>query len=208
MNLLKSLSKISIPRLKDLTLINVPKDWEELKEFMKGSLKSFNSFYFNLDAEDKVESKNYLSSLKEAAAKTNVSFSVDYTVFTHKDFEELILSAKYNEKILLRDGILCLDEEWNFGDNMEGCKIRKLDLSDTIIKSKKTKNSYPESNSNLESSFELDSQPFEFLVKGISKCLPFSKSLKEIVIEDWNISVVEAQNILDKYNLDDIEIHS
>ena len=47
---------------------------------------------------------------------------------------------------------------------------------------------------------------FEYLIHAISKCIPLTKSLKKLNIEDSGVDVNTAKAFLSKYNLDGIKI--
>ena len=56
------------------------------------------------------------------------------------------------------------------------------------------------------SNWKTNPHRFENLVKGIAKCPPLRKSMRILELTDWGLSKEEAQAIIDKYELEDIEI--
>ena len=193
-NILKALSELKLGKLNGVTLSFIPKDWEELKEFMENSIQNLNEFHFNNDddMDSNLESSDYLSSLEEVASKTEKRISVDWINFSQKDFEKFIYFSKHIWEVSLWYDQLQLEEECNFGENMKGCKIKYLDLSG--------------SGNEMNGNWKIKPQWFENLIKGIANCNPFNESLKIICIKDWEFSKDEAQSILNKYSLDDVDI--
>ena len=189
---MKSLSKIKIPKLHNLTLNFVPEDWEELRNLMINSIQKCDKFDFNFNSDSHVYSSKYISSLWEVASKTKEIFWADNIIFSQKDFERLIYFSKNIEEIWLRDDILPLDKAWDFGDNMKNWKIKYLDLSNS-------------GNSDL-SNWEFNPHRFENLIKGISGCNHFKNSLKKISIEGWELSFDDARAVLFKYELYKVEL--
>ena len=194
MSLLKALSKIKIPKINSLLLSYVPEDWDECKEFIENAIEEINEFYFNDEWETNIESGQYIDSLRKVAQKTKRLFSVCCTSFTQTYFEMLISFSKHIEEIWLKGNTLSFDNEWNFGENMEGWKILHLDLSWSGDETKNDKNA--------------KLKDFENLVKGIANCSQLRASLMTIWIKDWGYSTKEAQSILDKYGLDVVEVIS
>ena len=192
--IIKALSMSRIPKINSLSLNYIPQDWEEVREFMEISIESLNEFHFNDESSSNIKSTNYISSLKEVVEKTKSQFSVDCTNFYQSDFENLISFSKHIEKIWFRGCRLPTDYECNFGENMEGWRIKSLDFSWSGSEGNSDWDSYP--------------SRFKNLIEGIANCAPLRKSLKTICIKDWDYSIEDAQSVLDKYRLDAITIIS
>ena len=90
MDLLKSLSKIQVPKLNSVALNEVPEDSEEVWRFMEYSIQNINKFCFNLNSDFRIDVNKYLSSLNVVATKTKRMLNVLNTNFTQKEFWALI----------------------------------------------------------------------------------------------------------------------
>ena len=192
MDLLKSLSKIQVPKLNSVALNEIPEDSDDVWRFMEYSIQNVNKFCFNLNSDFRIDVNKYLSSLNVVATKTKRMLNVLNTNFTQKEFCALISFSKNIEQLWLRDNLIPLDEECDFGDDMDGCKIKCLDFSKTGDKKHSNWMSNPKS--------------FENLIIGIVKWAPLKASLKTIRIYDCGISIEDAQEILEKYDLNRIEL--
>ena len=192
MNLLKTFSKIKIPPLRYYELNYVPEDLVEVKDLMRNSITNLDSYYFNLISQSQIWWSKYLECLKEVATKTKRTFCVWNSHITTNDFIEIICSSKNSINVHLRDDTILLDEEFDFGNTMERCKIQFLSLFLSGESNRSDWISHP--------------HRFENLISAISRCLPLRKSLKVLGVARCGINREFAHKILSKFKLDDIEL--
>ena len=105
----------------------VPEDSEEVRDFMRNSSIQ-NDFYFNNTKQFQIEGIKYIEELKEVAKRTTHYFYVFYTNFSSKEFCELVSAAKNVKHLIFCYDLIPLDEEFDFGSDMEGCKIERFYL--------------------------------------------------------------------------------
>ena len=157
---------------------------------MKQSLVSLNDFYIYNEHKVDIDNEKLVEVLKQVAQKTTDFFTVAYIKFSTKEFCELISSAKHIKQIDLIYDFIPLDEECDFGQDMENCKLEVLNLN--------------QSGSNEYGNWETSNRSFKNLVVGVSKCLPLKNSLKIIHIFNWGVTKEKAQEYLDEYDLNNI----
>ena len=185
MNLLNACSKSKLPELDYYYLNYVPADSEEVRLFMKNSIPIQNKFFFNTSCQEQVEGSKYIKEIKTVAKKTLEYFLVGCTKLSLRQFFDIISSAKNWKEVCFRNVSVTFDEDQDFVE-MSGCKICSL---------KFTHITFPNSKLNW----------FENIIAAISRCSELSNSLKTIYIS-WVISKSEAQEILKKYSLNEIQI--
>ena len=192
--LIKTLSKFRLPKIRSCTLNKVPENWEDIFSFMKHSLVSLTYFYIYNENKVDLDNEKLVEALKQVAQKTTDFFSAAYIKFSTKEFCELISSAKHIEQIDLIYDSIPLDEECDFGQDMENCKLEVLNLN--------------QSGSNENGNWETSNRSFKNLVAGISKCLPLKNSLKIIHLYNWGVTKEKTQEYLDECNLNNITLGS
>ena len=184
--LLRKLSNYTLPIINYYWFDYIKEDSEDVRMFLKYS-SSQKQLWFNYRSSNQLEGSKFIDALKAAARKTTDTFSVQYTKFNSHEFSDLISAAK---GVTTVDAIYCtlsLDSEWNFGSNMDGCKINSLYLN--------------YSGGSSYGNWKAKSNCFENLIAGISKCAPLASSLKTIYISGCDITRDDAQNVLNKYSL-------
>ena len=189
-NLIKALSKYSLPEINQSKLSYVPADSQEIKDFMTNSPVQ-NVFYFNNINKVQVEGRKYYDALKAVAARTVGEFYVKYTNFSADEFWGILKAAKHVKTVGF--GYQCsipFHCEKDFGEGMENWKIENIDLR------------------NLGAASNWASYParFENLIASISKCAPLVKSLKTLNIGYCDITKEKAQGVLNKYKLNGIKL--
>ena len=185
---------MSLPKIRSYTVNNVPKNWEDLFSFIKYSLVSQDNFHFHNNNKIDLDNEKLVEALKQVAQKTNDSYSLAYIKLSTKEFCELISSAKHIKQIDLVFNSIPLDEECDFGQDMENCKLEVLNLN--------------QSGSNENGDWETSNRSFKNLVVGISKWLPLKSSLKIIHLYNWGVTKEKTQEYLDEYNLNNITLGS
>ena len=161
---------------------------------MKHSLVSLTYFYIYNENKVDLDNEKLVEALKQVAQNTTDFFSAAYIKFSTKEFCELISSVKHIEQIDLIFNSIPLDEECDFGQDMENCKLEVLNLN--------------QSGSNENGDWEKSNRSFKNLVVGISKCLPLKNSLKIIHLYNWGVTKEKTQEYLDEYNLNNITLGS
>ena len=192
--MVETLSEFNLPKIKSCIINSIPKNWEFVFSFIKHSLVSQDRFYFCNNNKVDLDNEKLFEALKQVAQNTTDFFSVSYIKLSTKKFCELISSAKHIKQIDLIFNSIPLDEECDFGWDMENCKLEVLNLN--------------QSGSNENGNWETSNRSFKNLVVGISKCLPLKNSLKTIHVYNWGVTKVKAQEYLDEYNLNNITLGS
>ena len=88
--------------------------------------------------------------------------------------------------------LIPLDSEWDFGKEMVGCKIENI-------------NFYYSGGSSY-SNWGQNPARFENLIAAIAKWEPLVKTLKTLWIQNCDITKAKAQEVLNKYKLNGIQI--
>ena len=186
--LIKGLQNFDMADIKHYYLNSVPDDSDEVRNFMRNSVQNPSQFWFNWSKQDNIEGGNYVEELKAIASKTLDHFSVKFTNLSAKDFCGIVSAAKKCRNLYFNYNILTLDSELDFGEEMKGCEISKIDFS------------------NLEYSKcygfirTIHRKFYSKLLTAISKCDPLAKSLNKLNIF-WmqydRLTLIEAISNLD-----------
>ena len=105
-----------------------PEDSEEVKDFMRNSSVQ-NQFLLNTTKQFQIEGSKYIEELKEVAKRTTDYLNVYYTNFSSKEFCELVSAAKNVKNLMFCYDLIPLDKEFDFGSDMEECKIEQFYLN-------------------------------------------------------------------------------
>ena len=159
---------------------------------MKNSLTSQDKFLFWNNNIVDLDNEKLFEVLKQLVQKTTDWVTVAYIRLSTKEFCELISLAKHIKQMEFVFCSITLDKECNFGQDMDNCKLKVLNLN--------------QSGSNENGNWETSNRSFKNLVVGISKCLPLKNSLKTIHICNWGVTKVKAQEYLNEYNLNNISL--
>ena len=192
MNLLKTLSKIKLPEIKYFEINYVPDDWAEVKDFMNNSIQTQTCFYFNFWKQHQLHWNKYLASLKDVALKTTRTIWIWNMNFSQTEFCEIIWASKNVKDVHLREDFLPFDEEFEFGDNLDECRINYLGLF--------------RSGNNNYSNWKGIPHRLNNMLSAIANSPFFHNSLKVLGVGEWGINREFSQNALNKYGLDDIEL--
>ena len=186
-NLLKSLAKFRLPRIRWIKLDAVPSDSEVVKAFIKNSIPIQNQFDFNVAKQLQIKGSIYLEALKSAASKTYDVLNIHNTELSSQEFWEIVSAGRYCKKLQFCFDLITFDEMWDFKGDMNGCKIEYLYLLS--------------SGSSDYSDWSNHPQRFKNLIAAIAKCAPLSKSLKVLNISKCEISKTRVIEIWNNYNL-------
>ena len=188
-NLIKALSKYSLPEINQNKLNYVPADSQEIRDFMTNSPVQ-NVFYFNYSKQVRIEGRKYYDALKAVAARTVEKFYVCYTNLSADEFWGILKAAKHVRKVGFRYSSIPFSCEKNFGEGMENCNIEYIDLYCSGYADYSNWAAYP--------------ARFENLIASISKCAPLVISLKTLGIVSCGITKEKAQGVLNKYKLNGV----
>ena len=192
MTLLKVLSHFKLPEINYHSLNYVPTDSEEVRRFIINSIPVQQQFYFNGAKQEQIKWSKYFEALKTAARKTTDHYLIYYTDFSSLEFWEIVSAAKLCTILYFRYDLIPLDFEWDFGKEMEGCKIEFIQF-------------YCSGGSSY-SNWSQNPARFENLIAAIAKWEPLVKSLKTLNIPYCDITKAKAQEVLNKYKLNGIQI--
>ena len=192
MCLLGALKSFQLPQIKSFTFNNVPEDSELVKSFIENNIPIQSQFEFNKEKQVEIKGSKYLNAFKSAADKTLDVFSINNTILSANELCEIISTAKYCKKLQFCFDFIEFDEELDFIENMEGCKIEYL--------------SFNSSGSSYYSDWNQNPKRFVNIVVAISRCIPLSVSLKIINITNCGITEEDAVKILRNLHLNSIKI--
>ena len=192
MTLLKVLSNFKLPEINYHWLNYVPTDSEEVRRFIINSIPVQQQFYFNWTKQEQIKWSKYFEALKTAVRKTTNSYYAHNTDFSAHEFWEIVSAAKLCKKLYFCWDLIPLDFEWDFGKEMEGCKIEYI--------------SFGYSGGSSYSNWGQNPARFENLIAAIAKWEPLVKTLKYLHIGCCDITKAKAQEVLNKYKLNGIQI--
>ena len=192
MTLLKVLLNFKLPEINFHQLDYVPIDSEEVRRFIINSIPVQQYFYFNWTKQEQIKWSKYFEALKTAARKTTDGYGIYNTDFSAQEFWEIVSAAKLCKILYFYYDLIPLDSEWDFGKEMEGCKIEFISLMC--------------SGGSSYSNWGQNPARFENLIAAIAKWEPLVKTLKTLYIGDCDITKAKAQEVLNKYKLNGIEI--
>ena len=116
MVLLRILSNFKLPEIKDFTLDYIPADSEDVKQFMKNSVSTQKTFYFNYNKQVQIEGSKYFEALKAIAKKITDLLIMKYTNFSSHEFCEILSAAKLCKVVILIQFLsilnVILDQTW------------------------------------------------------------------------------------------------
>ena len=192
MTLLKVLSNFKLPEIYYHQLNYVPTDSEEARRFIINSIPVQQTFYFNSTKQEQIKWCKYFEALKIAARKTTNGYGIYNTDFSSHEFWEIVSAAKLCKSLYFNYDLIPLDSEWDFGKEMEGCKIEYIQF-------------YSSGDSSY-SNWGQNPARFENLIAAIAKWEPLLKTLKKLSIGYCDITKAKAQEVLNKYKLNGIQI--
>ena len=192
MTLLKVLSNFKLPEINYHRLDYVPTDSEEVRRFIINSIPVQQQFNFNYTKQEQIKWSKYFEALKTAARKTTDDYLICNTDFSAHEFWEIVSAAKLCKELSFRCDLIPLDSEWDFGKEMEGCKIEYI--------------SFAYSGGSSYSNWGQHPARFENLIAAIAKWEPLVKTLKTLYIGGCDITKAKAQEVLNKYKLNGIQI--
>ena len=192
MTLLKVLSHFKLPEIYYHRLDYVPTDSEEVRRFIINSIPVQQKFFFNHTKQKQIKWSKYFEALKTAARKTTNDYRIYNTDFSSQEFWEIVSAAKLCKKLYFIYDLIPLDSEWDFGKEMEGCKIENIQF-------------YCSGGSSY-CNWGQNPARFENLIAAIAKWEPLVKTLKELNIHSCDITKAKAQEVLNKYKLNGIQI--
>ena len=193
MTLLKVLSNFKLPEINYYQLSYVPTDSEEVRRFIINSIPAQRQFVFNNPKQEQIKWSKYFEALKTAARKTTNQIAIYNTDFSAQEFWEIVSAAKLCEILCFYDDLIPLDFEWDFGKEMEGCKIENIQF-------------YCSGGSSY-CNWGQNPARFENLIAAIAKWEPLVKTLKTLDIQNCDITKAKAQEVLNKYKLNGIQIY-
>ena len=192
MTLLKVLSNFKLPKINYHQLDYVPTDSEEVRRFIINSIPVQQYFYFNITKQEQIKWSKYFEALKTAARKTTNGYGIYNTDFSAQEFWEIVSAAKLCKDLCFDCDLISLDFEWDFGKEMEGCKIEYIQ--------------FYYSGGSSYSNWGQNPARFENLIAAIAKWEPLVKTLKTLDIRNCGITKAKAQEVLNKYKLNGIQI--
>ena len=192
MTLLKVLSNFKLPEINYHRLDYVPTDSEEVRRFIINSIPVQQLFYFNCTEQEQIKWSKYFEALKTAARKTTNVYLIYNTDFSAQEFWEIVSAAKLCKHLYFQYDLIQLDFEWDFGKEMEGCKIEFI--------------RFYYSGGSSYSNWGQNPARFENLIAAIAKWEPLVKTLKTLDIRNCDIKKAKAQEVLNKYKLNGIWI--
>ena len=192
MTLLKVLSNFKLPEVNLHQLDYIPTDSEEVRRFIINSIPVQQHFYFKGTKQEQIKWSKYFEALKTAARKTTDHYGIYYTDFSAQEFWEIVSAAKLCKILYFYCDLIPLDFEWDFGKEIEGCKIEKIN--------------FDFSGGSSYSNWGQNPARFENLIAAIAKLEPLVKTLKTLRIRYWDITKAKAQEVLNKYKLNGIQI--
>ena len=192
MTLLKVLSHFKLPEINNYNLNYIPTDSEEVRRFIINSIPVQQILYFNNPKQEQIKWSKYFEALKTAARKTTNGYFIYYTDFSAQEFWEIVSAAKLCKNLIFYNDLIPLDFEWDFGKEMEGCKIEYID--------------FYFSGGSSYSNWGQNPARFENLIAAIAKWEPLVKTLKTLFIHSCDITKSKAQEVLNQYKLNGIRI--
>ena len=192
-SLLKALSVFKLPVTKEYRLNYVPADSEFVRMFASNLSEGQKEFTFNLFSNERLESSKYIKELKLAAANTKDEFFVKNLNFSVVDFWGLVVSAKLAKKLYINYSKIPLDSKFEFGQQLDVCNIRHLDMDGCGAED--------------SGEWASNSERFENLLEAISKWVAFKNSLKTLDIAYCGVTKEKAEEIRKKYGLDELEFN-
>ena len=192
MTLLKVLSHFKLPEINYYYLNYVPTDSEEVRRFIINSIPVQKQFYFNITKQEQIKWSKYFEALKTAARKTTDYYLIHNTDFSSLEFWEIVYAAKLCKNLYFYWDLIPIDFEWDFGKEMEGCKIQYI--------------GFTYSGGSSYSNWSQNPARFENLIAAIAKWEPLVKTLKTLYIPGCDITNAKAQEVLNKYKLNGIQI--
>ena len=192
MTLLKVLSNFKLPEINCHQLHYVPTDSEEVRRFIINSIPVQQGFSFNSSKQEQIKWSKYFEALKTAARKTTDYYWIHNTDFSAQEFWEIVSAAKLCKNLYFSYDLIPLDSEWDFGKEMEGCKIEFI--------------SFYSSGGSSYSNWSQNPARFENLITAIAKWEPLVKTLKTLYIGNCDITKEKAQEVLNKCKLNEIVI--
>ena len=192
MTLLKVLSHFKLPEITYHELDYVPTASEEVRRFIINSIPVQQWFYFNYTKQEQIKWSKYFEALKTAARNTTNDYVIYNTDFSAHEFWEIVSAAKLCKNLYFCYDLIPLDFEWDFGKEMEGCKIENIEFS--------------YSGGSSYSNWGQNPARFENLIAAIAKWEPLVKTLKTLSIGNCDITIAKAQEVLNKYKLNGIQI--
>ena len=156
------------------------------------SISVQQTFYFNYTKQEQIKWSKYFEALKTAARKTTNDYLIYYTDFSAQEFWEIVSAAKLCKNLYFICDLIPLDFEWDFGKEMEGCKIEYIQFA--------------HSGGSSYSNWGQNPARFENLIAAIAKWEPLVKTLKTLDILYCDITKAKAQEVLNKYKLNGIQI--
>ena len=131
MELLKALIKFNLPEITEYRLNNIPEDSELVRVFLSRLNKNQKELSINWESNSVIEVSKYLSAIKSAASKVTEELAINYWKLTVQDLWEIISVSKKVKKLFLWHNLISIDNNWDFGSNMEGCAIEFIDFGYT-----------------------------------------------------------------------------
>ena len=192
MTLLKVLSHFKLPEIFYYSLRYVPIDSEEVRRFIINSIPVQQQFNFNCTKQEQIKWSKYFEALKTAARKTTNDYWINSTDFSTQEFWEIVSAAKLCKNLYFQYDLIPFDFEWDFGKEMEGCKIEHI--------------GFTYSGGSSYSNWGQNPARFENLIAAIAKWEPLVKTLKTLYIGNCDITKAKAQEVLNKYKLNGIQI--
>ena len=192
MTLLKVLSNFKLPEINKYQLDYIPTDSEEVRRFIINSIPVQQRFSFNYAKQEQIKWSKYFEALKTAARKITNTYWIYNTDFSAQEFWEIVSAAKLCKILIFYYDLIPLDSEWDFGKEMEGCKIEFI--------------SFYYSGGSSYSNWGQNPARFENLIAAIAKWEPLVKTLKTLSIPYCDITKAKAQEVLNKYKLNGIQI--
>ena len=192
MTLLKVLLNFKLPEINNYRLNSVPTDSEEVRRFIINSIPVQQWFYFNYVKQEQIKWSKYFEALKTAARKTTTTYGIYNTDFSAQEFWEIVSAAKLCKNLYFYSDLIPLDSEWDFGKEMEGCKIEYI--------------RFDCSGDSSYSNWGQNPARFENLIAAIAKWEPLVKTLKNLYIGGCDITKAKAQEVLNKFKLNGIQI--
>ena len=192
MTLFKVLSHFKLPEIYYHKLDYIPTDSEEVRRFILNSIPVQQGFYFNSTKQEQIKWSKYFEALKTAARKTTDYYVISNIDISTLEFWEIVSAAKLCKNLYFNYDLIPLDSEWDFGKEMEGCKIENI--------------GFYSSGGSSYSNWGQNPARFENLIAAIAKWEPLVKTLKTLYIPNCDITKAKAQEVLNKYKLNGIQI--
>ena len=192
MSFINSLSSYILPEINWYYLHYTPDDSDVVRTFIQNSIPYQKDFWFNYFKNTQIDGSKYLEALKWAARRTSNQFYICYTNLSSEEFWEIVSAGKNCSKLWFYSSLIKFDEEWEFGEEIEGWKISSIYFN----------------HSGSSNYSDWSNKPIRLnnLIAAISRCEYLTKSLKEIQISNCDISDITFGEILDRYKLNSIKI--